>query len=99
MPDGSFADTPVMVSMDGRNYEVPAGTTVSVTPGESITLACGVYHSFWAQEGCGKVLIGEVSKVNDDRVDNRFYEAVGRFPAIEEDEEPLHLLSVDYAQF
>lgn len=98
-PEGEFDTTPVMVSKDGRNYEVPAGTIITVAPGESITLACGVYHSFWGQEGCGKVLIGEVSKVNDDRVDNRFYEPVGRFPAIEEDETPWFTLSMDYPQF
>jgi D-lyxose ketol-isomerase len=33
------------------------------------------------------VLVGEVSKVNDDEHDNRFFDdAIGRFPAIEEDE-------------
>jgi len=45
------------------------------------------------------VMITEVSKVNDDRVDNRFYEETGRFPAIEEDEKPLYLLSMDYDEF
>ncbi|MDD3366556.1 MAG: D-lyxose/D-mannose family sugar isomerase, partial [Sphaerochaetaceae bacterium] len=34
--------------------------------------------------------------VNDDNTDNRFFEDVGRFPAIEEDEAPLHLLVSDY---
>ena len=31
--------------------------------------------------------------------DNRFYKTVGRFPAIEEDVEPLHLLTTDYAKY
>lgn len=91
-----FADTPVHVSMDGRNYFVPAGTEVRVKPGQSITLLPGCYHSFWAEGGT--VLIGEVSKVNDDRIDNRFYEKVGRFPKIEEDEAPVTLLSMDYSE-
>ena len=30
--------------------------------------------------------------VNDDTKDNRFYKPVGRFPEIEEDEPPIHLL-------
>ncbi|MBQ8579290.1 MAG: D-lyxose/D-mannose family sugar isomerase [Oscillospiraceae bacterium] len=94
--DEEKADTPVLVSKDGRNYYVPAGTEVTVYPGESITLHTGVYHAFWGEVGKGKVLVGEVSKVNDDRIDNRFYEPTGRFPAIEEDEEPLYLLSMDY---
>ena len=37
--------------------------------------------------------------VNDDHTDNRFYEPVGRFPQIVEDEPPLHLLTVDYPQY
>lgn len=45
-----------------------------------------------------KVLLGEVSKVNDDRIDNRFYEKTGRFPKIEEDEKPVTLLSMDYSE-
>lgn len=94
--DQQKADTPVQVSMDGRNSFVPAGTEIVVKPGESITLLPGVYHSFWGEVGTGKILVGEVSKVNDDRVDNRFFETVGRFPAIEEDEEPLYILSMDY---
>ncbi|MBR4748705.1 MAG: D-lyxose/D-mannose family sugar isomerase [Abditibacteriota bacterium] len=89
-----FADTPVLVSSDGRNYEIPAGGIVRLTPGESITLKQGQYHKFWAEKG--KTLVGEVSKVNDDRVDNRFYEETGRFPEIEEDEKPLYLLGNEY---
>ena len=42
------------------------------------------------------VLVGEVSMVNDDNLDNRFYEPIGRFPEIEEDEPPLYLLVGDY---
>ena len=95
-PDEEMDDTPVLVSKDGRNYTVPAGTEIRVCPGESISLHNGVYHTFWGEKGAGKLLVGEVSKVNDDRADNRFYEPVGRFPAIEEDEEPLYLLSMDY---
>ena len=57
-----------------------------------------MYHTFWGESGKGKILVGEVSKVNDDRVDNRFYEPVGRFPEIEEDEPPLYLLGMDYPE-
>ena len=57
---------------------------IRLTPGESITLPCGQYHKFWGEGG--KVLVGEVSKVNDDRIDNRFFDEVGRFPTIQEDE-------------
>lgn len=91
-----LADTLVTIHSDGREYKVPAGTTIRLMPGESITLHVGQYHSFWGEEGTGKVLVGEVSECNDDSNDNRFYENVGRFPAIEEDEEPLYFLCNEY---
>jgi D-lyxose ketol-isomerase len=43
--------------------------------------------------------VGEVSSVNDDHTDNRFYEQVGRFPTIEEDVPPLYLLVGDYEKY
>lgn len=45
------------------------------------------------------VLVGEVSTVNDDLTDNRFYDPVGRFPTVEEDEEPYRLLVSDYSRY
>ena len=48
------------------------------------------------EEGTGNVLIGEVSQCNDDNTDNRFYEKIGRFPEIEEDEAPYRLLCNEY---
>jgi D-lyxose ketol-isomerase len=72
---------------------------VRLTPGESITLYQGLYHKFYGETGKGKVLVGEVSAVNDDHADNRFYEEAGRFPEILEDEPPQHLLVSDYAKF
>ena len=95
--DGSLSTRDVTVSTDGRVRVLPAGTRLVLTPGESITLTPGLYHAFWAEKGSGKVLIGEVSKVNDDLTDNRFYEDIGRFPEIEEDEAPYRLLCTEYA--
>jgi D-lyxose ketol-isomerase len=40
-----------------------------------------------------------VSRVNDDTVDNYFYDSVGRFPEIVEDEAPVHLLAIDYPNY
>lgn len=94
--DGSFADTPVKVESDGRTYEVEAGGIVRLTPGESITLYPGQYHTFWGEEGHGTVFVMEVSQCNDDATDNRFYEEVGRFPEIEEDEAPLYYMCNEY---
>jgi D-lyxose ketol-isomerase len=95
-PDGGLADSDVTVSMDGIERTVRAGEQITLSPGESITLPVLVYHRFW---GSGRVLVGEISNVNDDNNDNRFYEAVGRFPDIEEDEPPLHLLVNDYPAY
>lgn len=92
-----LAETPVEVSVDGRNYVVDAGSIIRLTPGESITLRTGLYHKFFCEEGLGRVLLGEVSAVNDDNADNRFFEEMGRFPKIDEDEEPLYLLCTDIA--
>lgn len=94
--DEKFADTDVDIYKDGCHYTVKAGDTVRIKPGESISIQSGMYHQFWAEGG--KTLLGEVSKVNDDRVDNRFYKEVGRFPAIEEDEKPLYLLGNEYPE-
>lgn len=95
--DDRLCDTPVTVSVDGVLRTVAAGTRIRLGPGESITLPTRLYHSFW---GVGeRVLVGEVSLVNDDTRDNRFLESRGRFPDIEEDEAPLHLLVTDYERY
>lgn len=86
----------VTVSVDGVSRIVPAGEKVVLEPGESITLPPRLYHKFYAEPGTGAVLGGEVSRVNDDARDNRFLDTLPRFPAIEEDEPPLHLLCTEY---
>ena len=86
----------VHVHMDGREFVVPAGAQVRLTPGDSISIQPYLYHDFSVEEGSGPVLLGEVSECNDDNTDNRFYEPVGRFPAIEEDEAPYRLLCNEY---
>lgn len=85
------------VSLDGVRRTCTPGEVVVLRPGESITLNQGLYHSFYGEPGKGRVLVGEVSAVNDDHSDNRFFETLGRFPAIEEDEAPAYLLISDYA--
>lgn len=93
-PQERLADTPVQVMTDGYWHEVPAGTVIRLKPGESITLPPYQYHQFWAEGGMA--LVVEVSAVNDDVTDNRFLEDIGRFPGIEEDVLPLHLLCNEY---
>ncbi|SRR5690554_2144736 len=98
-PDEAFADSPVKLKTDGMERVVQPGGSVILGPGESVCLEQGVYHRFYGEPGKGRVMVGEVSTVNDDTSDNRFYETVGRFPSIIEDEEPLHLLVSDYESF
>lgn len=86
----------VKVHLDGFETTVPAGTQIRLKPGESITIFPFMYHDFSVEEGTGSVLLGEVSDVNDDNTDNRFYEKMGRFPKIEEDEPPYRLLCNEY---
>jgi len=96
-PDDKLADTDVTVSTDGVQRVMKAGSIVALSPGESISLPPRLYHQFWGAEA--RVLVGEVSMVNDDHTDNRFYDPVGRFPDIEADEPPAHLLVTDYARY
>ena len=97
-PDGDLADTDVTVNSDGREFVVKAGTQIELKPGESITIYPYMYHDFDVKPGTGDVLLGEVSMCNDDNTDNRFYEAMGRFPKIEEDEAPYRLLCNEYPE-
>ena len=93
--DEQLADTPVKIFSDGRCYTVPAGETIVLKPGQSLSLYPYYYHEFVIPEG-GPVLIGEVSMCNDDNTDNRFLNPLGRFPTIEEDEPPYRLLCNEY---
>lgn len=97
--DERYSEKSLNVTLDGRNLEVQPGEVLKVKNGESITLLPGQYHKFWAEKGTGKILLGEVSTVSDDRVDNRFYDMPGRLPDIEEDVAPKHLIFMDYDKY
>jgi D-lyxose ketol-isomerase len=98
-PEDSFSPDKVLVSIDGVVTAAEAGKPLILKPGQSICLKSRVYHRFYGQKGKGRVLIGEVSMVNDDASDNRFYDKIGRFPEIEEDEKPVRLLVNDYSKY
>lgn len=98
-PEEELGAAPLPVSVDGFTRIVQPGGKVILTPGESIFLEQGMYHRFYGEPGKGKVLVGEVSSVNDDNTDNRFHQPQPRFPDIEEDEPPLHLLCTDYPNY
>jgi D-lyxose ketol-isomerase len=92
-------DQAVTVKIDGIPVTVPAGGKITLTPGESIFLIPGTLHSFYGEPGKGRVLVGEVSTVNDDSTDNHFVGGSPRFPTIVEDEEPVCLLVNDYKKY
>jgi D-lyxose ketol-isomerase len=94
-PDEGLDSSDVVVSTDGLKRTIQAGGKVTLHPGESITIPQYCYHTFWAEES--RTLVGEVSLVNDDNLDNRFYEQMDRFAIVEEDELPFRLLVSDYA--
>jgi D-lyxose ketol-isomerase len=98
-PDDKLSQEPLSVSIDGVITTVKAGETLILPPGNSICFKPRIYHRFYGQKGKGKVLIGEVSDVNDDANDNRFYKTEGRFPEIIEDVKPVHLLVNDYEKY
>jgi D-lyxose ketol-isomerase len=84
------------VSIDGVMKKCLPGECIILTPGQSICLEPYIYHTFYGEQGKGTVIVGEVSDVNDDARDNRFLKPAGRFPKIEEDEKPIHLLCTEY---
>jgi hypothetical protein len=92
--DGRLAETPVFVSCDGVRRRVDAGGTVTLGPGQSVTLPPFLYHMFYAVDG--DALIGEVSSMNDDDTDNFFLDKLPRYPAVVEDEVPTRLLCTEY---
>ena len=91
-----LSDRDVPVTMDGVTRYYPAGSIVRVHPGESITMQRYLYHEFWADGDIA--MVGEVSMVNDDSKDNRFYVPNGRFADIEEDEPAEYLLCNEYPE-
>ena len=91
-----FSQKEFTVTVDGIRKHCRPGEVITLVPGESICLEPLVYHEFYAKKGTGSVVIGEVSDVNDDDNDNRFFSPLGRFPEIEEDEPPVHLLCTEY---
>ncbi len=95
----ALSDDNFSIQIDGVKHKFGPNSKVILKPGESICLEQGIYHRFYGEKGKGKVFVGEVSAVNDDTSDNRFFDPVGRFPEIEEDEEPLHLLVSDYKNY
>ena len=97
LPDGSVdTKSDVDVWSDGLKLTVKAGEPFDVTRGNSVRLTPYMYHIFGAKVGCGALIVGEVSAVNDDTTDNYWAEPTSRFADIDEDEPILHPLCNEY---
>ena len=97
LPDGSVdREGDVRILTDGIERWVPAGTDVEIARGNSMTIYPGLYHLFTPKPGCGDLIVGEVSSINDDRTDNYFEESRPRFIPVEEDCEIRVLLCNEY---
>ena len=94
--DGHELSTDVVVYMDGVRRVFKPGEKIRVLNGNSISLTPYMAHIFGPEPGSGDLIVGEVSKVNDDNTDNYFMESVGRFPTIDEDEPKYRLLCTEY---
>ena len=82
---GKQLDTDVEFYMDGIKHTAKAGEPIDIEVGDSVTLAPYVAHIFGPKPGCGDLIVGEVSSINDDRTDNYFEDARPRFVPVEED--------------
>lgn len=94
--DGNQLDTDVEIYMDGIKHVVKAGEPVLVYPGCSLSITPYIAHIFGPLPGSGDLIVGEVSKVNDDNTDNYWLEQTYRFSKIEEDEAIEHPLCNEY---
>ena len=96
--DGKELSTDVTVYMDGIRRTFKAGEKIRVTTGNSITLTPYIAHIFGPEPGSGDIVVGEVSKVNDDTTDNYFMEPTSFFAKIEEDVPAEHPLTNEYGR-
>ena len=96
--EGKELATDVTVFMDGIRRTFKAGEKIRVTQGNSITLTPHVAHIFGPEPGSGDIVVGEVSKVNDDTTDNYFMEPTSFFAKIEEDVPADHPLTNEYGR-
>jgi D-lyxose ketol-isomerase len=89
LPNSLQAGAPLAIRRNGETFVARSGQPFVLKAGERVTLPPETYHAFWAEnnEGC---VIGEVSTANNDAEDNFFVDPlIGRYPQIEEDEQPL----------
>lgn len=88
--------TPVEFYMDCIKYTVKPGELIRIAPGNSITIEPYMFHRFYPEKANGLLVVGEVSKVNDDNNDNIFLVKSQRYCEIDEDEQKIYPLCNEY---
>jgi D-lyxose ketol-isomerase len=84
---GSFEDAPVWI--DGSPINDPYSRFIRLSPGQSISIPCGLQHSLWSEPNSGPTLFSETSTSRNDRSDSFFLEEQTRFLPIDEDQPKL----------
>ena len=92
---GELTYDPVQVYQDGILHTYEAGEMVYIEPGNSITLTPGMAHAFGPKPG-SDLIVGEVSKINDDFTDNYRFEEIPAPCPVEEDAPMYHPLCTEY---
>ncbi len=87
--------SPVKVYQDGIQHCYMPGEFIYIMPGNSITLEPLIAHSFGPKPG-SDIIIGEVSKINDDFTDNYRFEKIPAPCPVVEDEPMLYPLCTEY---
>ena len=89
---GAPLDLCVHARIDAEVLRVAARAPIVLRHGQSVMLPPGQAHRLTAEAGAGTVVLGEVSRVNDDLTDNVFFEPTARFASIDDDEPALRPL-------
>jgi D-lyxose ketol-isomerase len=88
----------VPLQVNGIAYNVKAGGIVRLVPGDGVTLQPGVFHKYWPEKA--SCIVGNISTTCDETNDYLFFDPnCQRFPEIEPDESPIHLLHYEYPDF
>jgi len=88
----------VPIQVNGIAYNIKAGGIVRLVPGDGLTLLPGIFHKYWTEKaGC---IVGNISTTCNEAEDYLFLDPQSRrFPEIEPDESPIHLLHYEYPDF
>jgi len=88
----------VPLQVNGIAYNVKAGGIVRLVSGDGLTLQPATYYKYWAEKA--SCIVGAISTTCDETNDYLFFDPnCQRFPSIEPDESPLHLLHYEYPDF